>query len=1533
MIQTKGTEVPRKHKFEARSPFPRIFQLGRKHRTLSAELDKTSMPVIKDSRGLIADAHMGEEPRLIADTEPGALVPDYFEDEAVSATDGHAGARNQGNAPQDDTARGKPYTDRNLWYDAWCLLPDVDKTVLAKPWKKLNPPNESLRGFRGDENTKRRNKAAAGGRKGTNKADNFQPDYVLRVIKGAKQAQERRPGASSTAIKVVKSVLAFKELGDAVAKFDYSGYASSAWTVVSFGLTLVANTQHRMEEAYKAIGYLAELLNRYQKTETYYRLKIISESQRKPLEDAMVEFYTAILKYSVAVKKVVDGSASDRIIGALKGDELQSLKNTINSKASIMKEWESIVDHESKLIRLARGRSIRFPLTILVAVTDLFQKRTTENLNGIGQQVLEIFGLLGNVQEGVAVTKDNVEFLAGIEVLQWLCPSTDDTGTKRHDNLREDIENLGKHEKPEHSFVENEEYQAWKDNIGANVLWLHAPYLFKPCEKESSQKLVLYWYFDVHTKNMATVYRSFMRQLAHGVSRFPQDIHDWLKATPPSPRWREKLVEWFKALNQHVYVVLDGIDELPKMQLKQSKWQQVDQLISILTDDENPYLHSLLLSKNDDIVRKRLGKLGWKTREIDIKDDLRTDLDRYVARMMDHDDFFKDMSSYLQESIKESLEKNEGRNFLWATSLLDELRGCSSREEISNKLQKVPRAMTKTYQQELGRIEEKDKSEMKQIFMWLLRHKRVEMPLTATEAAAAADLSSSELGRLLEVIKSMVTLSPSDRSLASVGKKIDSSDDSGDDSDDNSDDDSGDDSAHRSGDDMTPRHVEFVHFSANDYLEELMLECGKPGLAGQMLVHWAQELCFSNEEAHHEITKKCLSVLLEKDRPGGGKPRESPLKKYAARHWHEHYLEVAGSPTKARVSELDKLIKELLRPDSDAFKSWLHWYDPDEDHGLSGCESEWNGKHGSALHAAAYYGHSTTVRLLLDADKGAVDQEGGLLKGTALHAAAAQGHIETVQLLLDYKADPTRICGLFGTALQAALAFKSDSATDNSQALREAIENQGFETANRSDVGWHSAFLQLQETSPSLLHRFTSIFLPTDMKRQLRNEKVLPKQRVLHTVIQKWMLPGANDLSRCLESVIKWSYQTPAQEQLEDIGRVLPKFPVNPGKLELNNIDFFYKALFWTGINYILEVSNGSPFPTRSAAPLISCLHSVLLFTQNLEPLIRTMMVSIEDAVPDAGTFAIRDGEALDQHRYYVAAQWRYNRGRRFRSGIYRKYQERMLAEDRDQWWHTLADQPQHRSSYSIFRNVDMDVSDEIVLDLTRQQQMLQKQLINKVQGDGVTDTPGKMRPLSISTRSEDEGELRIDDVSDDGDDKDTDDSDNSDNSDGRDSSNNDSSSNDGDSKMDIHLVVDELLSLVKEMVEFGKQCDRLHRTVASAEDKETIKRLTFEVFAAVARLAVSMGEWEKDVNSTAANDSLGQTKLAAAVSLNELPCLVREEMSPMLDRLRDQMCEQMRDLVRDAVRDELERHREAVEGTSLAPMEQQRSHKWSVFS
>lgn len=264
------------------------------------------------------------------------------------------------------------------------------------------------------------------------------------------------------------------------------------------------------------------------------------------------------------------------------------------------------------------------------------------------------------------------------------------------------------------------------------------------------------------------------------------------------------------------------------------------------------------------------------------------------------------------------------------------------------------------------------------------------------------------------------------------------------------------------------------------------------------------------------------------------------------------------------------------------------------------------------------------------------------------------------------------------------------------------------------------------------------------------------------------------------------------------------------------------------------------------------------------------------------------------------------------------------------------------------FRLEDMDQSDKVALEMARQQQLFQARLSREEQGGRWTKPDEKTTAGRLgSTSSSDEGELKYND-----------------------------DNREEDSHREMHLVVDNLLPLVKDLVEFGKQSDEFHGTTAQPDTDIAIwNDLTFEVLAAVARLATILEEWRQisevqhftSNEEVIADDSLAQTvrllvtvrlpritRLAAAVSqrrseliiehdnrtknepkpmllqetvmatLNELPALVQKELEPIMGQLRDDVCEQMQTIVSGAVRSELERQQrnqeEAAEVQSMYP-------------
>ena len=147
--------------------------------------------------------------------------------------------------------------------------------------------------------------------------------------------------------KILSAALAFKSLIGSAVAFDPTGHASTAWTVVLFGLQLVQNDQDRIETLFKSSAFLANLLARYANIETHYLDQSIKDVDR--LEMAIIDVYVAILEYSVAVKTSSDQKAFKRTVvavQALTGQPLQSLQSSVVAKDQEVEAWRNLLSHQ-----------------------------------------------------------------------------------------------------------------------------------------------------------------------------------------------------------------------------------------------------------------------------------------------------------------------------------------------------------------------------------------------------------------------------------------------------------------------------------------------------------------------------------------------------------------------------------------------------------------------------------------------------------------------------------------------------------------------------------------------------------------------------------------------------------------------------------------------------------------------------------------------------------------------------------------------------------------------------------------------------------------------------------------------------------------------------------------------------------------------------------------------------------------------------------------------------------------------------------
>ncbi|KAK3291786.1 uncharacterized protein B0H64DRAFT_329742 [Chaetomium fimeti] len=231
------------------------------------------------------------------------------------------------------------------------------------------------------------------------------------------------------------------------------------------------------------------------------------------------------------------------------------------------------------------------------------------------------------------------------------------------------------------------------------------------------------------------------------------------------------------------------------------------------------------------------------------------------------------------------------------------------------------------------------------------------------------------------------------------------------------------------------------------------------------------------------------------------------------------------------------------------------------------CTGTEDGPLGNPLHIAAFRGHDTVIRLLLDRDRVAVDHRADPFC-TALQAASAARKHTTVKLLLDHDADPNIVGGWLGTAAQAAsthlgwpgnddivetlVAKKADFVTGPSfwsTAYKRASfrDEMGQELISKS---YHSLLLQYRIPNSAGLHELQH------------------PQRLLAVAICQWTLPADRLVNS--DPVFKGLLcRVPFQDQLDAIRQAIPRLELT--MQHVRHKDFLHKALFWSGINYILN--------------------------------------------------------------------------------------------------------------------------------------------------------------------------------------------------------------------------------------------------------------------------------------------------------------------------------------------------------------------------
>ncbi|KAE8373008.1 hypothetical protein BDV26DRAFT_297356 [Aspergillus bertholletiae] len=314
------------------------------------------------------------------------------------------------------------------------------------------------------------------------------------------EASKRNDGKTGVS-KASKNILIFtlqaQELIKAAASFDPTGYASTAWSVVSFGLTLIRNDMERRDSVMEASEFLAGILSYHTIIDNNYRSGNAQSSEG--LEDALVEVYIAILQYTAEAKRAEKenyGSRAWKSITALVEKPLQDLKTAVESKGVVVDRWKELVRDED-------------------------QKKIAEDiLNILNEDVIKD---LLEVRSRVCSKEE-------LDILDWL--SAVPYSKTQNNHQRNRSPDTGSW------LLGLDQYGGWRATPGS-ILWLRGAVgcgksvlcstiihdIEQYCQARQSDVLA-YWYFqfsDEKSQYVENMVRCLIRQLAP--SPLPDSIH------------------------------------------------------------------------------------------------------------------------------------------------------------------------------------------------------------------------------------------------------------------------------------------------------------------------------------------------------------------------------------------------------------------------------------------------------------------------------------------------------------------------------------------------------------------------------------------------------------------------------------------------------------------------------------------------------------------------------------------------------------------------------------------------------------------------------------------------------------------------------------------------------------------------------------------------------------------------------------------------------------------------------------------------
>ncbi|GLA56770.1 hypothetical protein AtubIFM54640_000429 [Aspergillus tubingensis] len=220
---------------------------------------------------------------------------------------------------------------RNLWQEAY-------NTLDEKQRQNIKPLKEN------DQN-------------GDNHDDDATPvrktlDDVIETVKAQYEIRMSRGGDSrlrDAASKILTATLSCKDIISAIVAFDPTAHASSAWTVVSLGLTMTQNYRDQQMAWFQSSAILTDILARYAVIEKLYRDE--SSELNDKIEDAILRVYIAVLKYTAEAMIIYRSNTGKRLmrsVVALANLPLTEIQSSIDTEETHLRKWLQIYQEKQR---------------------------------------------------------------------------------------------------------------------------------------------------------------------------------------------------------------------------------------------------------------------------------------------------------------------------------------------------------------------------------------------------------------------------------------------------------------------------------------------------------------------------------------------------------------------------------------------------------------------------------------------------------------------------------------------------------------------------------------------------------------------------------------------------------------------------------------------------------------------------------------------------------------------------------------------------------------------------------------------------------------------------------------------------------------------------------------------------------------------------------------------------------------------------------------------------------------------------------